>query len=580
MTFWRRALRCCGAAAGLCLVLSSDDIAAQEPAAIPPGDPRETAEPRLSLPRGIAGRRFADPASAFSAPPAIAYGPATWRFSEALETPDFILRELQIDDAEALPPGALRHLYASVLGRRIDGVGLNDILYRVTDLHARAGFPARIAFLPEQDFADGVLRVSATTGDVDAVEVLGVRGATKRRLSALSAILLRDKPLREQTINKFLVLANRIPGVRCKVEIVTPGPPGSAPRVIVRADKVRVSGQVYIDNRAPRGIGREIISGTVAFNDLIGGMDGVEVQVIDNLGTGDAFIFEGSYFAVLSPRGLKAEINAFRSDISASLSGPDPLTFDIEFRSYEAELSRPLIATENFQLIGDAALLFSRASRSINDSLDVRDRRFMTALGFEVVAQDRWSGVTTVSTKWFRGWDAFGATARGDPFASRVGEGAGFSSVVIEAGRVQRFGAWGEIELTSWTQLATKPLFEADQCVYGGRDFGLGHEFETLFGDRCFLGLLELRAAPVAVPRVPVKFAPYAFVDGGVIDFLGTDGAAGLPVNALMSAGGGVRMSLSKNALARIEANWPLRRSGIDFSPTDQRIYFRLEAVF
>ncbi len=536
------------------------------------------ASTRLSLGGEIVGRRTRSGAESGFREPVFVYAAYGHFTPSNLPTP-FVLRQLDIENAPNDTPQPLRHLYADLLGRSVDAKNLAKVAYKITRHNADAGFPARIAYIPDQDFQNGLVKVSVSSGAVGVVEFVGAEGRTLKYLRSLASMLTEESPLRAETLVRFKHLANQVPGVSCTVAI-TPSPnPLEPPRLVVTVKQERFASNNFFDNRAPRGIGRKIVSSNIIARGLATGTDELDLQLLHNTGRGNAYLLIATYTSVLNERGLTAAFDFFRSDFSPSLFGPAPPVLNIVNENYAFSLSQPVLMTERLQLSANAGLAILHAQRSVNGPLQVRDRRRVSSLGFELDAQDVWGGVNYVSLQWRHGWDVFNATARGTPLASRLGNGAEFSTFILEVERDQKVGNFAKLKLATWTQASTQSLYETDQCVYGGRDFGLGHEFEALYGDHCFLGLLELRTKPISL-LAGANAAPYAFIDGAVIGFTGVPDAAARPFDALMSAGGGIRFKLNKIVSARVEANWPLRRSGIDFSASEERLYFRLDADF
>lgn len=533
---------------------------------------------RLSVGATIAGRRTQRVGGPPPRDPAFYYASIDHAPPPELPSP-FVLQQLNVDGAPIGPSHPLGHLYTDLLGRTIDGQTLTEVAHRITRHNASAGFPARIAYIADQAFQGGLVNVSVTSGAVGYVEFVGAEGRTLNYLRSLAAMLTAETPLRAETLTRFKHLASQVPGVSCTVAIVPSSNPLEPPRLVVTVNHERFTSDNFFDNRAPRGIGRKILSSRVKARGLATGTDELDVQLIHNTGRGNAYLLIASYATVLNTRGLTAELGFFRSDFAPKLFGPSPPVLGIVNEDYYVELSQPIYISERLQLAANAGFSLLYAERSVDGPLQVRDRRRVSTLGFELDAQDAWGGVSYLSLQWRQGWDGLGATARGDPLASRQGAGAAFSTFILEIERDQKIGDVAELEFAAWTQASTQSLFESDQCVYGGRDFGLGHEFEALFGDHCFMGFLELRTNPIALLST-ASAAPYIFVDGAVIGFTGIPDAAAPPTGALMSAGGGVRFKLNKIVSARVEANWPLRRSGIDFSASDERLYFRIDADF
>jgi hemolysin activation/secretion protein len=181
-------------------------------------------------------------------------------------------------------------------------------------------------------------------------------------------------------------------------------------------------------------------------------------------------------------------------------------------------------------------------------------------------------GRATVS----QGLDIFGATALGDPLASRGDASSGFTTLSWWLNWRRSLAARASLSLAASGQFSTDPLLIGENFVLGGNTFLHGYDFAQRVGDQGIAGVGELRYDwPDALGAVD-HLQLYAFADGGTV----TNLAGGRGNSTLASSGAGLRADVTRNLDFDLEVAVPLTEPRYDTDDKTPRINLRVSQSF
>lgn len=475
----------------------------------------------------------------------------------------------------------LHHLIAS-LGDRL-GRGPQTLAAFVarteqilSDHHLTNGI-LTIATFDRDSQNQGVIRIRIQQPDISSVEIIGAPDNIRPYLNGLGNRLKNGSPMSEERLERYLILFNRVPGCKAQLEVRSGEPVGSGARMMLRVDYDRVSAKSELKNRGARGIGREVVVNKVVVNDVFAGADFVDLRATINLAPGRALILDATYGVNLNPDGLALEMSSFSSSVRPERlrTGGDQL--DIKIRSFDATITRPLWLREKSQLFVSIAAASGQSRIAINGPAVIDEQRWLGSISAEWTRL-AFGGVNTGAVSISHGFAILGATRRGDPLASRGGEGADFTYVAFEGSREQQVTPWAALITNIYLQASTQALFITDQCGYGGGDYGRAFELNAIFGDNCFQGSAELRLSPNALNFASISFEPYFYADGAAMRQIGVPDPAQAARAGRMSTGGGLRFSISKKLSAQFEFTQALRRDTPTGAGQERSFYFEIGA--
>ena len=118
--------------------------------------------------------------------------------------------------AEIAEPFAGLVGHSVTLGQLVAAASAGTDKYRVAD------YPLSFVFIPNQDFANGVVRVVAVEGYFADIKIEGDAGAAETVLRSMADRLLAERPLTRATFERVTQLFARVPGVSVQTSASMP----------------------------------------------------------------------------------------------------------------------------------------------------------------------------------------------------------------------------------------------------------------------------------------------------------------------------------------------------------------------
>lgn len=200
-------------------------------------------------------------------------------------------RAFVIEGASLIPADELAGLLADLVGRSLTLGELEQAAQRIVRHYRERGWWVR-AYLPEQDATDGRIRIRVVEGRYGGLtrEDAGGRvdGAWVERLVA--GRLVEGEPLPAAVIERGLLLANDLPGIRA-TGVLEPGDAPGLTRLRLRVDvedAPRVRGNIGLGNGGIKAIGTVQALGGLALDNLSGRGDRLALQGLTAKGVDSA----------------------------------------------------------------------------------------------------------------------------------------------------------------------------------------------------------------------------------------------------------------------------------------------------
>jgi hemolysin activation/secretion protein len=479
------------------------------------------------------------------------------------------VRDICIKGATVYSTEELAPLYRDLIGHKIPIQALYDLAQRITAKYGSDGYSLSRAIVPPQKLSPqgSVPCLEIVEGYIDNVEWPAAVKGYRDFFTDYTAKITAQRPANVHTIERYLLLASDLPGLRFSASLKpSKTNPGASTLVVAVVEKpVDLMGR--LDNRGTpsRGPYQFLLGATV--NNLLRQHESLTINWAAAIPhTQELEFFALNYRQVLTSEGLFAFVNASYGYGNPGTELLQLLAFRTRSTYVEAGLASPVIRTreKNLTLAG---LVFM--SDSFSDMLDLplnRDR----LRGFRLKADgdwaDRFLGINQVNVTYSQGIHGLGSSANNsnadlsspfDPNPGKLSNPAGrvdFEKIEATLSRTQPlFGpvsAFGAV----YGQYAFNPLLVPEQCGYGGRFFGRAYDPSQLLGDHCFEAITELRYdLPKFAPAVS-QAQLYTFADYGKLWLLAPAPEAlglGIPGNAsAASAGAGVRLGFWDNVSA------------------------------
>jgi hemolysin activation/secretion protein len=407
---------------------------------------------------------------------------------------------------------------------------------------------------------NGRLRFVVTEGRIASVKLDGDIGPAGTQVLRFLNRLTEKQPIDSVTLERYLLLAQDVPGVTLRAVLEPSSDQPGALNLIAQVSRKPVSGLATIDNRAFNETGPIEMLGLLDFNSFTEYGEKTEISYYhtfpdsQNFGQASSEVFIGA-------SGLKGRV--YGGD------GPTVPTGSLGQTGYNGittvfggQLSYPVIRSrqQTLNVYGTFDGLDStitntttgaRATASY-DSLRVLRVGEDYALSDLLLGTDR-SAINTLTVRLSQGMKLLGATTDGIAATSpRQGEQTGFTKINFYTSRTQTlFSPWEGSTVAlmglvtgQWTDVILPP---AEQFYLGGSQFTRGYYAGQVPGDKALAATVELQLndgfeATLFGKSLSVSNQFYLFYDWGETwQNLSTDNAA-----MINSVGGGVRSQLTR----------------------------------
>jgi hemolysin activation/secretion protein len=513
-------------------------------------------------------------------------GEALPAFPESVQLPPpptrevvrFILKRVSVEGATVYTQDQLKPLYAESVGKIVPVPEAQAIANRITTRYREDGYVLSQAVVPRQDLRDGTLHIRVVEGFVDRVIIEGDgKDADGRGLvEQYGEKITRDRPLRIDTLERYLLLMNDLPGVTAR-SVLQPSPDAfGAANLVVSLTRKRVDSTLATDNRVTRYLGSLQQNATLAVNSVAGLEERTQLQA----GMADparAMHFLGiQHEEQLGSEGTRLVLAASQTRTQPG-STLTPLELEAVANDVQITLQHPFIRLRTDTLTGRLAFDYRNTDTTVFRTTTLTsDRVRAVRLGGNYTVADRWQGTDLLDLQASRGLSVFNASASGD-VRSQAAAPAGFTKLNLDASRIQPLPGAFSLFTGFSLQVSANPLLAAEQFTVGGPAFGSAYDPGVLAGDHGAAARVELRYGGDVSGQVPLSYQAYGFYDvGAVWDKTKTPAA-----NSLASTGLGLRLGLTPHLSGAAELAVPLTRgTSLGINDHAPRLLFSMQGIF
>lgn len=157
-----------------------------------------------------------------------------------------VLHKIRFQGGTVFPLSDLREHYQPLIGRETTLGELQQYTDRLSHRYRQEGYLLSYAYLPVQDVADGTVNVVLVEGYVRDSRVDGDIGPASEYLQQLLARLEGERPLTRETLEHYLGLAARMPGLAIEAELATAQAADGAARLVIHARRKPFSAAVTV----------------------------------------------------------------------------------------------------------------------------------------------------------------------------------------------------------------------------------------------------------------------------------------------------------------------------------------------
>lgn len=467
----------------------------------------------------------------------------------------FVLHKVRFEGGTVYPLSELREHYQPLIGREVSVGELQQFTERLTQRYQRDGYLLSQAYLPDQDFAEGRVHVVLVEGYVHDVRRDGDIGPAGAYLDQLLERLRAERPLTRAALDRFIGLAQRIPGVTLQADLTQIERREGATRLTVNAWRTPVDAAMTLSDGSRDGL-----------QGLFKVVSNAQARVAEQL-TASVLLPPGDdhseyqrldYSQHLDTQGSQLLLSAtrYRSEprTPVRLEHGSQLLQKIESERYAIGLAQPVIVTpDEWLAVTGHVYSVSEHNEDLGAGLG-RNDTYVRALSFEGDWRKVEAGrLRRVSAGVYQGLDYLGARSDADYDMDFLR----FRVAGLQSDRL--FQRWQGV-LSGALYWTDDRLPDSERAVFGGQHFGHGYPQDQAAGDKGWGVAYELNYSIQPSAGWVRLVQPYALLDAAQAWYNG-----GPFEDARMrSAALGVRLGAGRYGNLALEVAKPLADVALD----------------
>jgi hemolysin activation/secretion protein len=459
-----------------------------------------------------------------------------------------VIRQIRIVGATVYTAAQLAELYADLVGKTVTLKAVYDLAQRITAKYGGDGYVLARAIVPVQqlDPNGAVVKIQVVEGYIERVEWPPELSTYRDFFSYYAGRITAERPVNIRTIERYLLLAGDLPGLKFKNSIKPHPTKVGAAILVVEVTHKPVDFFARVDNRGTPARGPLEFLTSTTVNNLLHSHDAFTLTAAGAFKTRELQYYAANYRQVLTGEGLTYFA-------TASYGFGRPGTEELELLNYrtkslyaETGLSYPVIRERERNLNVSGLWFWSNDRGSFFDMPDeppsTHDRMRGIRLRADADSADQTGAINQLYFVFSQGVRGLGATQNGQDLASRINGRVDFSKMELTVSRLQPLPlpAFSAL-IAAYGQYAMTPLLVSEMCGYGGRLFGRGFDPSQFISDSCFEALFELRYDVSLELKGITQAQLYGFFDHGWLHNLAPVLGTFTSVDAA-SFGGGLRL--------------------------------------
>ncbi|KAA6193029.1 MULTISPECIES: POTRA domain-containing protein [Pseudomonas] len=473
------------------------------------------------------------------------------------------IRKLQIEGGTVYPLAETAKVYEPLIGRETNLAQLIEATRGVTRRYQEDGYLLSYAFLPQQNFENGLVRVVLVEGYIKDYQQTGDIGSVSAYVDKLAQKLLAERPLTRKTFERYTTLMSRIPGLSVQAQVPPPGTTDGATHMQIQASRKPFTTSMSLVQKS-RGGTQALLSATSNSQTSMG--EQLSVSGLFPPGEDKEHYYRVDYNQFINAEGTQLALAAerYRADPNSSvqLDGGFELKPHQSIDRYSIGLSHPFIASPTESLtLGTRLYAVDQTTRyklvGFPLSFDIESN--LRALAFE----GDWrkadaQRLRIISAGLYQGIDGLGAKARSD---------LGVAKPDLDFFRLRLSGVQSDKFFDNWQGVLSGALYwsdntlpDSERVTFGGQNFGRGYPDDQGSGDKGWGVAYEVNYSFNRTGNWVKILQPYVVVDRAKSWF------NDLPVKAndMSSAAVGLRFGDKKYYNIALEAAKPMSDIALD----------------
>ncbi len=454
----------------------------------------------------------------------------------------------------------LQGVVEGFIGKRLTFEELNGLTDKVTVLLKTKGWLQARGYLPQQDITAGIIRISIFQVKSDGNLTIKRNKSARICPDYLHRIAISSlhtgKPVKEQELERAVLLMNDLPGVSAKASLVAGTVPGTSGVDVAVTEGRLFSAMLSGDNQGNRYVGAWRGNAIVSVNDPLHHGDQLTLLLTESSGLAQGRV---GYSFPIAFDGVRANLSytGMRYELGSDFA---LLHYKGNSNSIDAALSYPLLRTRNANITASASygyrgLIDTQGDAKVHDkainngTFMISGERYDKLLGGGYMSYN--ASVTTGSLH--------ESSALMAEYARKNFTEGSYTRMNIGLARLQRLSERLNFNLSGSAQMAVGNLDSSEKFSLGGPNGLRAYPVGEASGDEGELVSAELRCAlPLAAKQGSLQLI--GFYDAGHITINNERYAADLSTatgrNDYWLLGAGAALHYAYSGRFSLRATW------------------------
>ena len=411
-----------------------------------------------------------------------------------------LVKKFRVEGSTLLTPQEIGSVVAPYEGKELSLEDMRNVADLITARYRSKGYIIANAFVPKQEIKDNVVTIKVVEGKIESITVRGNKSYSTDFIKKYLSVIEKDPSLKEQTLEKALILLNDNHSLDVKASLKAGKEPGMTDVIAAVEDKFPVWGSLFYDNYGTSTTGKNRMGFGLGLGNLLTSGDTVNLWGItgtDKIDVNALSYGRVEYSVPIGIYGARAGLYYAHNLYQAS-GDVTPLGLQGNADIAGTFIIQPLYKTRDSTLAARLGFDYKNVRQYELESLTSDDHDRVLTLGFLYDSLDSYGGKNYADLTLHQGIKGFlGATGPNDPYSSRYGADSGFEKVTADFLRIQKLPGYNHILLRASGQYSSDPLFVVEQFLAGGAGSVRGYNPAEIAGDTGYSCTAELVVSPI-----------------------------------------------------------------------------------
>ncbi len=409
--------------------------------------------------------------------------------------------KIQIVGVQALPFEEIAKRFTPLVGHETTIGQLIETANGVTQLYQQRGYALSFAYIPAQDFADGVVKVTVVEGYVAKVQISGDAGNDEAKIRAIAAHIAADRPLRRSTFERYINVLGLLQGVKIAANVPPPTTTDGGTTLDLKVERKRVDFNMGLDFNHP---GIQALA-TAVENGVLGLGEQLSVSALFPPGRDHEQYYAGNFSVPLGSDGLTGKLNAshYQGEPDDNPGLPSTVDRRVTQDKFGGSLAYPFLLSNQRSLVGTVSAYGThdedRYTNTLNGAI-VGLKSNVRVLQTQIDYADASDGMSRkASLSISKAFDILGASKSAYTNVPGVVQQSGVDLDFTKfGGSFTQSNQWPLGLGTTFSiagQYSHDSLPTSEQITFGGPRFGLGYQPGEAAGDSGWGASVELNRA-------------------------------------------------------------------------------------